>query len=240
VSTSVYLLCEKALNLLHASSLRDISEVQKAMLEAYKYQELVEDHAQEEAISCMLFFESVRNGLLNTYPWVFARKTKKLDSSKDAAVSPPIAGWKFAYNLPDDCMRLLGVLQAHKTVKEHEQIEKTIECDVDPAIIRYTGLVEDVKKWPMLYQDAFCARLASAIESTVRGGVADGVQNYLFQLFQFAITEGYRTGIISTGFIADNYLQDLTHNTQTLFGPVGRERQAYGRPDSPQQGYPAQ
>ena len=223
---SVYLLCEKALNLIHATSLRDITATQKDMLEAYEYQELVEDHAPEEAIACALFFESVRDGLLHTYPWVFARATAKLVTPEQ---SPPVAGWLYKFALPEDCVKLLGIIEKHKTARDHEQIENTVECDVSPAVIRYTTRVTNTTKWPMLFQDAFCARLALEIEPSIGGAaVTANSRNYLMQMFQYAISEGYRTGIISPGIIMDNYMAKVTKNTTSLYPPVAQEGQIYG------------
>jgi hypothetical protein len=191
------------------------------MLEGYEYQSLVEDHAQEEAIACCLFFESVRDGLFHTYPWVFARKTVQLGTPVG---TPPIAGWLYKYVLPGDCMRFLGIVMKHKTTRDYEQIEDTIECDVSPAVIRYTGRITNTDSWPMLFQDAFCARLALEIEPSVGAGMAGASsRDYLLQMFQYAVTEGYRTGIISPGIIADNYQSRVTKNTTSLYPPVARE-----------------
>jgi hypothetical protein len=229
---SVYLLCEKTLGLIKAHNLWDITAAQKTMLENYQYQGLVDDHASKEVIACCLYFESVRDGLLHTYPWVFARKTVKLQTPETVA---PIAGWKYRYMLPDDCMRLLTIIQQHKTIEEYEQIENTIECDVSPAVIRYTGEMANTEEWTMLFQDAFCARLALEIEPSV-GLTGANFRNYLLQLFQYSIAEGYRTGIISPGFAADNYKDQITQNTRSLYPPVAQEGQAYGfQPQAQQQ-----
>jgi hypothetical protein len=41
-----------------------------------------------------------------------------------------------------------------------------------------------------------------------------------FQLFQFAISEGYRTGIIDPGPTLDNNMVNATQNTTRLFNPT--------------------
>jgi hypothetical protein len=132
-------------------------------------------------------------------------------------------------------VKLLGIVERHKTARDFEQIENTVECDVSPAVIRYTTRVVDTDKWPMLFQDAFCARLAMEILPSVGAPeILEHSRNYLTQMFQYAISEGYRTGIVSPGIIADNYMARVTKNTTSLYPPVALERQAYNAPSQPQ------
>jgi hypothetical protein len=210
---SVFMLCERALGLLNASDLRELDSEDRALLENLNYDGLVNGHVQREAVVCARHFKSVRDGLFNTYPWVFARRNTPLNLSGGT-----MAGWRFVYSLPANCAKLHELVQRYGTTPKYEQTGDLIACNAANVSAKYTVIVEDEDQWPMLFQDAFCARLAQEISLSVTREPALGGQ--AFQLFQFAISEGYRTGIIDPGVKVDNSMINATQNTTRLFNPT--------------------
>jgi hypothetical protein len=209
---SVFMLCERAIGLVRGNRL-DLIQTEKDMLEALKYDDLAAAYVQDEAVSCARHFESVRDGLVNTYPWVFARRNAPLSLSGGS-----MAGWRFVYSLPADCVKLHELVQPHGTTPKYEQSGNTVGCDAKNVSAKYTVIIKDTTQWPMLFQDAFCARLAQEISLSVSGEPAMGSQ--AFQLFQFAISEGYRTGILDPGTKVDNNMTNATKNTTRLYNPT--------------------
>jgi hypothetical protein len=209
---SVFMLCERTLGLLRGNRL-DLSSSARAMLESLNYEGLTASQAQEEAVTCARHFAGVRDSLFHTYPWVFARRTADLSSAT------AFRGWRYAYNLPADCLKLHQIVQNHKATPRYEQIGNIVGCDRKNVSVRYTAPVSDTAQWVPLFQDAFCARLAGEIRISVLGE-SEGLGGQLFQLFQFAISEGYRTGIIDSGLSLDNNMTALTPWTTRLITPT--------------------
>jgi hypothetical protein len=209
---SVFMLCEQAVGLVRGNRLV-LSSSEKAMLEALNYDGLVAANVQDEAVSCARHFASVRDGLFNTYPWVFARRNAALGLAAGS-----MAGWRFVYALPADCVKLHELVQPHGATPKYEQAGNVVGCDAKNVSAKYTAIVTDTAQWPMLFQDAFCARLAQEISLSVSGEPAMSAQ--AFQLFQFAISEGYRTKILDPGTKTDNNMNNATQNTTRLFNPT--------------------
>ena len=97
---SVFMLCERSVALVRGNRL-DLSTSEKNLLENLNYDGLVSANVQDEAVSCARHFESVRDGLFSTYPWVFARRNTPLTASGGS-----MAGWRVVYSLPSDCVKL--------------------------------------------------------------------------------------------------------------------------------------
>lgn len=65
-----------------------------------------------EANSCNVYYESVRDAMLRGAPWNFARSQillTQLKSAQDPANSPP-APWGYEYAYPNDCIRARFIL----------------------------------------------------------------------------------------------------------------------------------
>jgi hypothetical protein len=103
------------------------------------------------------------------------------------------------------------------TAPEYEQVGDLIGCNYKNISVKYTALIGDVKRWPALFQDAFCAKLAA--EMSIALTVAD-VGERLFQMYQFSVSEAYRTGIIDAGLRLDNNITEASKNTKQMFTPT--------------------
>jgi hypothetical protein len=209
---SVLTLCERTLGLLDASDLRDLESDIVTLLENLNHKGLLAAYAPREAVACARHFASVRDGLFMTYPWVFARRNSAL-----SLTGGNMPGWRFVYSLPSECVKLHAIVLPHGTSPAYEQAGTVVGCNARNVGARYSVVVEDTDDWPMLFQDAFCGRLAHEISLAVKGVPELGAQ--AFQLFQFAISEGYRTGAIDPGARLDNRFSNATWNTPKLFSP---------------------
>ena len=94
----------------------------------------------------------VRDRLLRSHPWNFAISYVQL-----AAVSPkPSYIWEYSYvfQLPSDCLRVLGVSASEDTWEEIEG--RRIACDDSDLSVKYIKKITDVSK----FDDNFCELLA--------------------------------------------------------------------------------
>jgi hypothetical protein len=181
---SVFMMCERALGLINASDLRDLDSEggHKAMLEKLDYDGLVNDHAQKEAVVCARHFAGVRDGLLISHPWVFARKSAA--PAQLGGTAP--AGWKASYSLPADCLKALAVTRAEgesrgaappesefmwrrSLFRHYEVIGRVLAANVSPLFLTYTAKVTDTNLWDGAFADAFCALLAVEIGGQIGG-----------------------------------------------------------------------
>ena len=202
---SVFRLCERAIGLIRGKRL-ELSGSEAAMLEALNYEGLIAVHAQDEAVTCARHFAYVRDKLLQLYPWVFARKTAAL-----AQLSAALPGWRFAYALPADCLKLLALVEAckensqlHQYHRHHrhkglilthwEQIGRTVCCNHRQVHARYTAQVTDTNQWDAAFTDVFCSSLAAEGIASVTGEV-NAIQ-LMEQRAQLGIQEAYRIGAI--------------------------------------------
>lgn len=209
---SVFMLCERALGLIRGHRL-ELSASARVQLEALDYEGLAASHAQEEAVSCVRHFAAVRDSLLGTYPWVFARKSAPL-----AELSEAVVGWAFGYVLPVDCLKLLGLVvrvggfAEGATLAQFEQVGRTVGCRYRVSEARYTARVTDTQVWDPVFCDVFCCRLAGEIGTAITG-VANPMQ-MMEQRAQLFLQEAYRVGAIAStgevpldGFEWDGYVR---------------------------------
>jgi hypothetical protein len=216
MNLSVFMLCERALGLVDGTALNELDAAQRALLEELNYEGLQNKHAQKEALACVRHFAGIRDGLLETYPWVFARKTAEL-----AELAEPIKGWRFSYALPADCVRLLQLIWRRRTIALWEETGgsissvKAVGCEYRPVTARYTAKIIDTERWPALFAEALCLKLAASIAVAVNkdfGGIS-----MLLQQHAGVIAEAYRVGILDEGgqieedlYRWDRYSNDLS------------------------------
>jgi hypothetical protein len=209
------MMCEKALGLLNASDLRDVDDEHRAMMEVLDYDGLVTTHAQREAIVCVRHFANIRDRLLQVHPWVFARK-----ETTPAQLSSPVEGWRFAYMLPADCLKVLALVDRphrhhdhehhyhhghyHKStgamlLQHYEQIGRVVCCNYKDIHMRYTARIDRTEDWDPCYVDAFCATLAMEIAASVCGNpnIGASMAQTMAVLVQSAILQAHRTGVVS-------------------------------------------
>jgi len=180
------MLCERAIGLVRGKRLI-LSASEKSLLEALNYEGLAEAHAQDEAVTCARHFASVRDRLLQLWPWVFARKSASLTAAAAEA------GWTYAFTLPNDCLSVLAALSGGEPV-EWETAAGKLLCNHSPVTIRYTAKITDTAAWVPAFEDAFCAALASEIAPAVTG--EPQVIQMMEQRAQLSIQRAWQMGVI--------------------------------------------
>jgi len=79
-------------------------------------------------------YEGVRDSLLSSYPWNFATAEMRLNR----LVVEPIAGFKYAYQLPVDFLRILAAGDQGESRGANYRIqEKRLHTDNSDIIVRY-------------------------------------------------------------------------------------------------------
>lgn len=188
---SVFKMCERALGLIKGRTLEDLTQTQRDMLEVLDYEGLQREHAQEEAVTCVRHFEQVRDGLLQQYPFVFAKKSAPLAMLSDKAV-----GWNFSFQMPSDCLRPLQFISRGRELSKskYEIMGRTVHTNARDVYLRYTAKITDTDMWDQVFVNCFCFSLASEIAFAVTG--APNASQGVAQQLQMALAEGYRVGSI--------------------------------------------
>lgn len=183
---SVFMICERTIGLLRGKRLI-LSSSQRQLLERLDYSGLADSMAQDEAVSCARHFESVRDRLLQSHPWVCARA-----STSPALLSEPRKNWPYSYTLPNDCIKILSLTteDGPVTVEKWEQFGNTVSCIYRVAELRYTRRLTDTNDWSPLFESAFCFSLASEIAASVTG--EPGAFQMMEQGAQLRIQEAIR------------------------------------------------
>lgn len=118
---------------------------------------------KEERI-CASHYDYIRQGLLEAYPWSFAKTRTNLSASSEA----PAFGWTYqSSEFPADFLILLGLcdtsgrLLVNTNRKYFEREGNRILTDLEPPYrILYIKNVEDVTKMPRLFVKMFVIGLA--------------------------------------------------------------------------------
>jgi len=113
----------------------------------------------EAARACNSVYEHLRNGLLRSHPWRFARARANLASLSTA----PTWGWSYQFTLPSDpyCLRVLDV-------DSYKQYEWTVEGrkllgNFSSANIRYISIITDPMQFDPLFSVALATRISVQI-----------------------------------------------------------------------------
>lgn len=137
------------------------------------------DDSTQEARFSKLFYAETRDEVLRDHPWNFAQKRAVLSALSDA----PLFGWRWAYALPVDCLR---VLQLNGFAQDAEPDEWEIEdgklmTDAGVAQVTYTARVDDAVKFDALFVEALSVKLAAKLVTPLTGSrtqAADFVKEY--------------------------------------------------------------
>lgn len=115
-------------------------------------------------------FGYVRDEVLRTYPWSFAKGRKVLTPNADK----PEFDWAYAYTLPDDCLRLIelrrsGTFNATPTTP-YELEGRNVLTNVGPSLgIIYIKRVTDPTKFDPLFARVLGYTMAVMVAQTVTG-----------------------------------------------------------------------
>lgn len=121
------------------------------------------------ARACKRHYESTRDALLRHHRWNFAIKRTILSRLEE----DPAFGWAFAYQLPNDCLRVLELngKQAGTSNSDFEIEGDHLLTNAEVAMVRYTGQVVDARFFDSLFLEALSYKLASAVAMEVTGSL---------------------------------------------------------------------
>lgn len=123
--------------------------------------ESLNDVAQE-AVTCKLMYEPVRDSVLREYPWNFAMARLRLAKLSES----PAFGYRYQYQLPADCLHLRQLTDSQSEfVVEGDRIL----TDKDSAFAIYTKRVTNPALFDSSFIMAFVARLAAEIADDITG-----------------------------------------------------------------------
>lgn len=146
------------------------------------------ERANAEMNACIRGSDSVRDRLLSLYTWEFARRSSVLEERAGSS-----DGWEYGYKVPDDCMKVISVQKDGASV-EYEALGDVVYCNAEYPVLKYTGQVSDVRRWPGAFADVFAYSLAQEIVLATTGN-AETVQ-LLEQKTQILIQTAIQTGAI--------------------------------------------
>jgi hypothetical protein len=125
------------------------------------------DDETKQAQFAKRFFAQTRDEVMAAHRWNFAMRRSTLNRLADS----PESGYLFAYQLPNDCLR---VVQLNGYSPTEEEGEFSVEdgamlTDAETAQVRYIARVEDGGNYPPLFVDALAVKLASRLAGPLTG-----------------------------------------------------------------------
>jgi len=122
------------------------------------------DSSDPQGEKALSVYDIARDGILSCHWWDFAMRRAQIAAEADA----PVFGWKYAYLLPDDCLRVYRLNQAPRERKAWEvEGGRLLSDEPGPIDLRYLARLEDESAWPAFFTDAFVAELASRLALAV-------------------------------------------------------------------------
>ena len=151
MSDTAITLCSKALIKLGAKSITSFQE------------ETVESEVANQ------LYESTLQNLLASYPWRFALTQKTLARLTEK----PITDYQYAYQLPNDCVRILSAgVNAKSSGLNYKILGQKLYTNAESVVINYIFRPEE-NTFPAFFVDALVGKLAAEFclpltESTTR------------------------------------------------------------------------
>lgn len=146
-----------------------------------------------QAEHCARFYPVARDSLLEMHAWRFA--TRRVLLAKLAVES---WDWSFAYAVPTDALKLLGVLSAAASSVDKAQPYETesgangaliILTNQENASLRYIARVTDTTRFSPLFVDALAWLLASYLAGPVlKGDAGAAMAKVCLQSFMLAFS----------------------------------------------------
>ena len=119
----------------------------------------------EPARRCNLLYADTRDAVLRAHPWNAA--IMRIDLAPLAELPP--FGFSLQYQLPSDCLRVLGMADRRATFR----IEgRRLLTDISPASIVYVRRLTDPNAFDALIIDAMAARLAHDLAYALAGSTS--------------------------------------------------------------------
>ena len=154
---SIVGICNGALNQLGATTILSLTEDSK------------------NARLCNSRFTQVRDALFRTHPWNCLQKRIQIAADSTA----PAWGFKFAYTLPADCLRLLKILDYDSNYKVEG---RKVLSNTETMKILYVSRVTDPNEYDELLRETLSASLSADIAFAVTSN--NTTSQNMYQLYQ--------------------------------------------------------
>ena len=154
---SIVDICNGALNQLGATTILSLTEDSK------------------NARLCNSRFTQVRDALFRTHPWNCLQKRIQIAADSTA----PAWGFKFAYTLPADCLRLLKILDYDSNYKVEG---RKVLSNTETMKILYISRVTDPNEYDELLRETLSASLSADIAFAVTSN--NTTSQNMYQLYQ--------------------------------------------------------
>jgi hypothetical protein len=119
-----------------------------------------ESDTSTEATSCRLHYDLARDGLLRRHQWDFAKDTQKLTKLP----ASPTSQWATAWQIPADCVRIIGVSIDSRPVTSFARHGRVVVCnETEPIELEYVSNAVPLSQWDSLFVDALVLALAKRI-----------------------------------------------------------------------------
>lgn len=152
-------ICNRALVELHANPITSLAD------------------ESEEGVACNATYDQLRDEVLRAHPWNFAIEQKKLQQNADA----PLFDFNAAYNLPEDCLRVLRIDTRYYRFKIKG---RELHTDAPGVNIEYIKKETDTTKFDPMFVTALVIRLKASLANPLTGSV-QAASNYFVEYEQF-------------------------------------------------------
>lgn len=124
-----------------------------------------------EAVALRAFYPTIRDQMLTSFEWPFARKIASLALLEE----DPNDLWEYSYSYPADCVTMLRIVSGSRvdqfdSIVQYERMGSAIYTDEDDADIEYIYRVTNEALFPADFVMALSLRLALAIAPRVIAG----------------------------------------------------------------------
>lgn len=133
-------------------------------------------------------YDTIRDIVLRDHPWNFATRRVELARLGDA----PAWGFSYAYQIPGDCLRILGIQNPDSTDGDdidptmvYKVEENKLLTDEEAVALKYIYQVTAAGYYDVRFCSALAARLAAEISYYITG--SPGLKQELMKEYQFEI-----------------------------------------------------
>lgn len=132
-------------------------------------------------------WDSVRDAVLQAYPWNFAIKRASVPAESTA----PVYGWDKQFLLPVDFLQLLDIQDSPDYRVEGGKI---LTNALSPLKFRYIARIEDTAQFTPLFNEAFSARLA--YEGAEKITQSNTKKDFLFNEYRLLLAQAQQSDAI--------------------------------------------
>lgn len=152
-------------------------------------------------------FGFARDELLRLYPWTFAR-ARAILAPKDTS---PSFGWRYQYELPADCLRVLPITcdgQHNGRPVPFEREGRLVLTDAGTALrVKYVRRVTNAAEFEPLFARALGERLALLAATRITG--KNSYVSKAAALYQSALDDAFRIDALDSGTTEEQNRYDI-------------------------------